>query len=83
VGADLREPALGRLAEPVEDRTRDRELEDAVAQELEPLVRRGAVVGPGGVREDLLEARLRQLRDEAAQLVRAGQVLLASTPGAR
>jgi hypothetical protein len=38
VGADLRQPALRGLAEAVEDGPRDRELEDAVAEELEPFV---------------------------------------------
>jgi hypothetical protein len=38
----------------------DRELEDAVAEELEALVRRAALARPRGVRED----GLRQLRRE-------------------
>ena len=41
-------------------RVRDRELEHAVAQELEPLVRVVALARPRGVGED----RLRQLRRE-------------------
>jgi hypothetical protein len=41
-------------------RVRDRELEDAVAEELEPLVRSTPVAGPRRVRED----GLRQLRRE-------------------
>ena len=52
---DLREATLGGRAEAVEHGTRDRELEDAVAQELEPLVRLSAVLGPGGMREHLRE----------------------------
>ncbi len=64
--ADLREPPLGRILETIEYGARDRELEDAVAEELEPLVRRRAVVGPGRVGEDLLEPRVRQLRDQTA-----------------
>jgi hypothetical protein len=83
VRTDLREPALGRLAETVEDRSRDGELEDAVAEELEPLVRRGAVVRPGGVGEDLLEAGLWELGDQAAELERAVDGLGALTPGGR
>ncbi len=67
---DLREATLRGRAEPVEHRSRDRELEDAVAQELEPLVRLCAVLRPGGVREHLREPFGRQLRDEAAELVR-------------
>ena len=72
VRPDLRESPLGRLAEAVEHRARDRELEDAVAEELEPLVRVGAVLDPRGVREDLLEPLGRKLRDQAAELVRPG-----------
>jgi hypothetical protein len=56
------------VGEPVEHGSRDRELEDAVAEELEPLVRRGAVVRPGGVREDLLDLVGGQLRDQATEL---------------
>ena len=40
VGPDLRQPALGRLRKAVVERSRDGELEDGVAQELEPLVGR-------------------------------------------
>jgi hypothetical protein len=48
------------------ERVRDRELEDAVPQELEPLVR-GATVGrPGRMRED----GLRQLRREPVDQLR-------------
>ena len=67
---DLREATLRGCAEPVEHRSRDRELENAVAQELEPLVGLGAVLRPGRVREHLREPFGRQLRDEAAELVR-------------
>jgi hypothetical protein len=45
---------------------RDRELEDAVAQELEPLVRGATVARPGGMRED----GLRQLRREIVDQLR-------------
>jgi hypothetical protein len=48
------------------ERVRDRELEDAVPEELEPLVRRAAVARPGGVRED----RLRQLGREPVDELR-------------
>ena len=68
----LREPPLRRRAEAVEDRPRDRELEDAVAQELEPFVRVCAILDPGGVGEYLLEPVGRELRDQAAELVRPG-----------
>ena len=76
VGADLREPPLGRVAEAVEDRSRDRELEDAVAEELEALVRGRRVLRPRGVREDLLEPVGGQLRDQAAELVQPRPVPL-------
>ena len=72
VRPDLREPPLGGCAEAVEHGARDRELEDAVAEELEPLVRRRAVLGPRRMREHLLEPVGRQLRDQAAELVRPG-----------
>jgi hypothetical protein len=70
VRANLREPALGGIAEAVVDGPRDRELEDAVAQELEPLVRVGPVVRPGRVLEDLLEAFGRELGDQPPELAR-------------
>jgi len=49
---------------------RDRELEDAVAEELEPLVRGAALARPGGVRKD----RLRQLRRERVDQLREVRV---------
>ncbi len=70
--ANLRETPFGRAVEPVVDRARDRELEDAVAEELQALVRVGAIVGPGGVREDLPELLGRELRDKATELERPG-----------
>jgi hypothetical protein len=68
--SDLREPALGGVLEAVEDRACDCKLEDAVAEELEALVRVDASVGPGGVLEDLLEPGGRKLGDQPAELVR-------------
>jgi hypothetical protein len=70
VRPNLRQTTLGSGAEAVEDGTRDRELEDAVAEELEPLVGLRAVVDPRRVREDLLEALRRELRDQATELGR-------------
>jgi hypothetical protein len=67
---DLREPPLRGFGEAVEDGARDRELEDAVAQELEPFVRGCTIVGPGRVREDLREPGCRKLCDQAAELAR-------------
>jgi hypothetical protein len=91
VGADLREPPLGRVAEAVVDRTRDRELEDAVPEELEALVRGRTLVRPGRMGEDLIQAIGRKLRDQPAELgspvgdaaVRPRAGLLAATAGAR
>ena len=70
MGPDLREPAFGCILEAVEDCARDRELENAVAEELEPLVRVRAIVRPGGVLEDLLEPGRRELGDQPAELFR-------------
>ena len=52
------------------ERMRDGELEDAVAEELEPLVRRAALARPGRVRED----RLRQLRRERVDQLRKFEI---------
>ena len=71
MGADLREPPLGRVREAVEDGSRDRQLEHAVAEELEPLVGGRPILGPGGVREDLLEPGGWQLGDQTPELARA------------
>jgi hypothetical protein len=70
VRPNLREPAFGRSWEAIEDGARDRKLEDAVAQELEPLVRVGAILDPRGVGEYLLEPVGGKLRDQAAELGR-------------
>ena len=65
--ADLREPPLGGVGEAVVQRPRDRELQHAVAEELEALVRRLAVRRPRRVGEDVL-ATLRGKRvDEPAE----------------
>ena len=66
--ADLGEPALGEVGEAVVQSLRDRELEHAVAEELEALVRRRAVRRPGGVREDGLEPLDRQRLQQALKL---------------
>ena len=79
--ADLREPSFGGVSETVVHGPRDRELEHAVAEELEPLVRRRAIVRPRGVGQDLREPLCGKLGDQAAELVRP--VRDAATPGAR
>src|SRR5262249_32531400 len=69
VGTNLREPPLGEVRVPVVEGPRDRELEHAVAEELEPLVGRGRGRRPTGMRVDLLRARLREALDRPAELV--------------
>jgi len=69
VGTDLGEASFRSICEAVEHCPSDRELEHAVAKELEPLVRLCTVFRPGGVGEDLLESRGRKLVDQAAELV--------------
>lgn len=88
MSTNLREPPLRCILEAVEDCARDRELEDAVPQELEPLVRLGTVLRPRRVREDLVEPLLRKLGDQTPKLGRSRRVFrraLASraTPGVR
>ena len=46
------------------ERARDRELEHAVTEELEPLVGQRPVRRPGGVREDVVGALRRELVDQ-------------------
>jgi len=64
VRADLRELPLREVRVALVELTGDRELEDAVAQELQTLVRRGPVGRPGRVREDVLQALGRELVDQ-------------------
>ena len=78
---DLREPALGSLPEAVEDGPRDRELENAVSEELEPLVRLRTVLRPRRVGEDLLQPVGGQLRYQATELGGPGGLRL--SPSAR
>jgi hypothetical protein len=66
VGADLRQPSLRKLGVALVQRAGDGQLEDAVAEELEPLVRRGSLCRPGGVREDVLEPLRGERVDQAA-----------------
>ena len=56
----------------VVQRVRDGELEDAVTQELEPLVRGAALARPGRVRED----GFRQLRREPVDQLREVECLV-------
>ena len=68
VCADLGQSPLGRLREAVVERPRDRELQHAVAEELEALVRRLAVRRPRGVGEDVLAALRGKSVDENGEL---------------
>jgi hypothetical protein len=60
---------------------RDRELEDAVAEELEPLVAQRPVGRPRGVREDRVGSAGRECVDQARE--RPGIPLRATFTGAR
>ena len=74
--ADLRQPPFRGIGEAVEHCPRDSELENAVAEELEPLVRLRTILGPGRMGEDLLAPSGRKLLDQAAELVGPGLVRL-------
>jgi hypothetical protein len=50
------------------ERVRDGELEDAVAEELEPLVGRATLARPRGVREDGLRQLRRELVDQLREV---------------
>jgi hypothetical protein len=67
VRPDLREPALRQVREPLVERTGDGELEDAVAQELEPLVGVAPYARPGRVGERVVETLLRKLLDQGRE----------------
>jgi hypothetical protein len=64
VRADLGQLALREVRIPLVQLSGYGQLEHAVADELESLVRRGAVRRPGGVREDVLQALARKLVDQ-------------------
>jgi len=61
---DLRELSFSEVRKTLEQLARDGELEDAVAQKLEPFVRRPAVGRPGRVRENVLQALGREVGDQ-------------------
>jgi hypothetical protein len=50
------------------ERVRDGEFEDAVPEELQPLVRGSSVARPGGVREDGLRQLRRELVDQLREV---------------
>jgi hypothetical protein len=53
-------------------RVRNRKLEDAVAEELEPLVRSAALARPRRVREDGLRQLRRKRGDQLREVARRG-----------
>ena len=68
VGADLRHPPLRELRVALVERPRHRQLEHAVAEELEPLVRGRPVGRPRRVGEDVIEALLGERLDQPLEL---------------
>jgi hypothetical protein len=64
VRARLGQLPFGEVGMPLVERVRDGELEDAVAEELEPLVRGAALARPRRVREDGLRQLGRELVDQ-------------------
>src|SRR5207244_5311434 len=67
VRADLRHPPLAEVRKAVVQRTRDRELEYRVTEELQALVRVRPVGGPARVREDCRAALLGQRGDQLCE----------------
>ena len=64
---DLRELALAEIGVPLVELPRNRQLEDAVPEELEPLVGRRPVRRPRRVREDVLQALGREFEDQSVE----------------
>jgi hypothetical protein len=77
--ADLREPALGQIGIAVVERPGDGELEDAVAEELEPLVRLRSIGSPRRVREGVVEPLAGKLLDQRPQSAGCPRVGAATT----
>jgi hypothetical protein len=70
VRADLGQPALCEIRRAVVERPGDRELEDAVAEELEALVRGRPVGRPRRMREGVVRPLLGQLVDQPREAAR-------------
>jgi hypothetical protein len=81
VGADLRQPALGEIGIPLVERPCDGELEDAVPEELEPLVGLRSIRRPRRVGEGVVEPLGGQPPDQARKS--CGFPRLRATTGAR
>jgi hypothetical protein len=78
VRADLRQPALGQIGEALVERPGDRELEDAVAEKLQPLVRGRPVGRPRGMRECVFRPLGGQLGDQPRKTAGLGVLSLAT-----
>jgi len=68
VRADLRELPFLVVGKPSVELACDRKAQDAVSEELEPLVGLRAILGPGGMRKGVTETRLRKRVDQREQL---------------
>jgi len=68
VRTDLRQPSLGKVGMPRVQRVGDRQLEDAVPEEFQALVRGGPVDRPGRVREGSRRRLARQRVDQPGEL---------------
>ena len=67
VRPDLRQLPLREVGVPLVELPRNRQLENAVAQELEALVGGRTIRRPGRVREDVLEPLRRELEDQSVE----------------
>ena len=83
VRADLRQPALGQVGVAVVQMPCDGQLEHAVAEELEPLVRRRPVGRPRRVGEDVLEPVRRQRADQLGEPPNVACLRVAATGASR
>jgi hypothetical protein len=72
VGADLGQAALREVLVTVVQGPSDGELENAVPEELEPLVGRRPVGRPRGMREDVVEPLSRETVDQPAEVTGGG-----------
>jgi hypothetical protein len=78
VRANLREASLRQVGIPLVQRPRDGELQDAVTEELQPLVRGGPVRRPRGMRECVVRPLGGQLVDQPREAARVAVRRLAT-----
>jgi hypothetical protein len=76
---DLREPAFRQVGIALVEGAGDGELEDAVAEELEPLVRLRSIGSPRRVREGVVEPLAGKLLDQRPQSAGCPRVGAATT----